>query len=364
MPRTRRRPPRRHMPPVVSRALRRPDPVAERAPCPSILFGTVVRLRLLDLEATGRSARARRICERVGARFCEFLESQGTRAAGAPVPLSALTAEAARRWLIWLRTEHTSVNALTGTPMPKGSRAIQAHAVELKSLARFAVREGLLPADPLASFRTPKAEQKVVEAFTPDQLQRLLRAVDRSPMVARNRAIVFTLLATGMRASELCGLTVADLDLHERRARVLGKGAKWRWVGFDPLTAKLLSRYLAERGASQDGAHTSGPLFLSRYHAPMNRNSLGQLVGRLGAAAGLTTEVRCSPHTFRHTAACAFLAAHPGALFHLQAMLGHTDLTMTRRYARLLEGAAPPPGPSVIEMLGLDQNRPPARRGG
>jgi site-specific recombinase XerD len=96
-------------------------------------------------------------------------------------------------------------------------------------------------------------------------------------------------------------------------------------------------------------------VFLWRYAQPMTRSQLLKIIARLGHTAGIADEVRCSPHTLRHTFATEDLKAHPGALYHLQTLLGHTTLEMTREYAKLAEVDVQLEGSSVVERLGLNR---------
>ena len=312
---------------------------------PPVTLAHAMQLHDYELEAANRAQTTRYWYRTVEERFSAFLRQQ----APAPPALAALNLENARAFVLWVKNEYRAENPLTGAVMGRSARSVQDHVRALKGFAAFCVREGLLPANPLAGLKLPRAEIQVIEVFTAEQIRALLQAAANRPNALRDTAIIFFLLATGVRVAELCTLRAGDIDFRERRAKVLGKGSKWRWVSFDAHTAKLLIRYRLERG--DDPAL---PFFVSRSGAPLNRNSVRQMCQRLGRDAGITS-VRCSPHTFRHTAACAFLAAHPGALFHLQEMLGHTDLTMTRRYARLVDGHRPLAGPGIVASLGLDQ---------
>lgn len=233
--------------------------------------------------------------------------------------------------------------------MPKGDRAIQSHVQIIKTFSHFCVKEGLLKTDPLASLELPKAEKRIPETFGPDQLRAIIREIEARPMKTRNLAMLYFFLASGVRVSELCGLRTVDLDIRGRKAKVFGKGSKERIVTFDPVTAKLILKYRAERGESDVET-----FFLSRDGGELTRNAVRQLFHKIGVAAGVDG-VRVSPHTARHTFATAFLTAHPGALFHLQEKLGHEDLQMSRRYARVVMGGADLEGPTPIQTLGIDR---------
>lgn len=312
-----------------------------------------IELHQLTLEVENRAPQTRYFYRLVCERFCEYLRAEGHPRDAARLDLADLTLDHARGFVVWIKSAHSS-NRLTGNATTRGPKTILEHVRALKAFSAFCVREGLLGADPLTGLRAPRVPIKLIPTFTPSHLQALLMVIERHPLRNRNQALLYLLLATGLRASELCGIKLGDVDLKGRRIKVLGKGSKERWVYFDPQTGKQLMRYMAER-------ETESPyLFLSRNGARLNRNALFQLLKDLGREAGIAEEVRCSPHTFRHTFAVQFLESHPGALFHLQELLGHSDLEMTRRYAKIARGHERLEGPSVIESLGLDKG--PRRR--
>lgn len=149
-------------------------------------------------------------------------------------------------------------------------------------------------------------------------------------------SIIYLLLDTGMRASELCALTLADVNRSSGDLRVLGKGNKWRTVHMALSARRALWRYLE---AHRRGAEVGEPLFTGfRGHtpgAPLTKFGLSQLIRKAGERAGIEG-VRCSPHTFRHTFAINFLR-NGGDLFQLQALLGHEDIAIVRRYVQYAE---------------------------
>lgn len=322
-----------------------------------LLFGLkeAVELHQLTLEAENRATSTRYFYRLVLDTYCEYLRTDGEAADAARLNLGDLNAKSVRQFILWIKDgAHGSPNRLSGRTHPKGPKTILEYTRALKGFSRFCVREGLLGTDPLSNVRPPKVPVKVIPTFTGDQIKALLRVVDQHAYARRNEAIIYLLLATGVRASELCNLKVADVDIKTKRAKVFGKGSKERMVGFDPLTGKRLLLYLAERKSDTPW------LFLGRGGVKMTRNSLLQLLKGFGDEAGINQSVRCTPHTFRHTFAVQFLETHPGALFHLQELLGHTDLEMVRRYAKIAKGHEILEGPSIIESLGLDKG--PRRR--
>jgi site-specific recombinase XerD len=199
----------------------------------------------------------------------------------------------------------------------------------LRTLFAWLVSEHVLTSSPMDRINPPIHRKDQVQPFTHKQVQAILDATRRSQHPRRDEAIVFFLLDTGVRASELCGLKMRDLDLGARSCRVVGKGDKERAVCFGRSTAQALWRYLREQEREPDE-----PVFLSdrgrRAGEPLTRSGLLQLIHRLGESAGVQV-TRCSPHTFRHTFAIEFLRAG-GNVFSLQQMLGHTALHMTNKY--------------------------------
>ena len=137
-----------------------------------------------------------------------------------------------------------------------------------------------------------------------------------------------------MRASELCALRKCDLDMSLGRATVMGKGQKQRTVFLGRTTLKTLWQYLREQKRDD-----KDPIFLSDRGGmageSLTRSGLLQLIERLGIAAGIK-QVRCSPHTFRHTFAVDFLR-NGGNSFSLQQLLGHCDMHMTARYVNVAQ---------------------------
>lgn len=203
--------------------------------------------------------------------------------------------------------------------------------VALRSFYNFASRELQAPrAD--AGIKRPRFAPAVVQPFTPEQVQSLLKAASgKSYHSARNTAILMTMFDTGIRASELCRLLIEDLDLETGHVLVrpfgTGKKTKGRDVYVGKSTRKAIWRWLAVRG--NEGAN----LFVTRDGRPYSRFMLRSLFARLGAKAGVPN---AHPHRARHTFAVSFLR-NGGHVFALQKLLGHSDLQMSQRYLALAE---------------------------
>ena len=188
--------------------------------------------------------------------------------------------------------------------------------------------DGLLDQNPIDRVDKPRRRRAVISTFSPEEVESILATCRNDFVGVRDRAIILTLLDCGLRASELCGLRLEDIDWREQTLLVVGKGDKERIVPFGSAVRRVLGEYIGRRGDLP-----CRELFVSVYGEPINRHRLRAIVRRRCEAAGIKG-VRCSPHTFRHTFAVMFLRAGADA-FTLQKLLGHSDLAMTRRYCEL-----------------------------
>jgi integrase/recombinase XerC/integrase/recombinase XerD len=208
------------------------------------------------------------------------------------------------------------------------------HYVNLKVFFRWLVQEGAIDSSPMEALPPPVVREDQIQPFSEPDLLPLLDAARRTRNAKRDEASLLVMLATGARASEICGLRMADLDLSNRQCTVTGKGNKKRALPLGKAATKALWDYL--RGHELDN---DDPIFRADAHPSsgnaLSRGGLLQLYERLGRAAGLRG-VRCSPHTMRHTAACLFLA-NGGNVFTLQVLMGHRDIGTTRRYAAIVQ---------------------------
>lgn len=157
-----------------------------------------------------------------------------------------------------------------------------------------------------------------------------LRSYKRAAKTAdRDRAIILTLLDTGVRVSELCSMKISALDVRNNRITVWGKGLKERSIPFSPRTGQALWRYLGSR----PDARLDEPLFIGLNRRSLDRvNVLHQMLD-IGKRAGV---MDCHPHRFRHTFAILFLRGG-GNVFTLRYLLGHETLEMTKRYLEIAQ---------------------------
>ena len=215
----------------------------------------------------------------------------------------------------------------------KHSATTAAHSlVTLRVFFGFCIAEDLLPENPAAKLEAIRRKKEIIPTFTPAQVEALLTVCNGNSLHdLRDKAMFLLLLDCGLRVSELCGLTIEAIDFEAQTLRVLGKGNKERLLPFGRAVFFALKDYLELLGKQEKAS----PVFITVYGGNIDRNRVLELVRQRCTQAKITG-LRCSPHTFRHTFAVMYLR-NGGDCFTLQKLLGHTDLTMTRRYAELSE---------------------------
>jgi len=202
----------------------------------------------------------------------------------------------------------------------------------LRGLYRYMVEQGVTTQDPTLDLESPKLMRALPHFLTAREVEDLLAAPDVSrPLGLRDRAMLETLYATGVRVSELVGLTVNQLRLDPGYVRVWGKGSKERIVPVGSQARAWLGRYLEVARPGLDRRREE-ELFLTYRGTGMTRQRFWQLVKRYGRAAGITTHL--SPHVVRHSFA-THLLEHGADLRAVQAMLGHADISTTEIYTHV-----------------------------
>lgn len=208
------------------------------------------------------------------------------------------------------------------------SKTLRNYHTDLSALWGWANQKGLCQENLIRSIRPPIAEKKDVIPLARVEILALLEQVSKTSnrvIALRNKAILYVLLDTGMRASELCRLKIQDLNRVTMHVNVCGKGRKQRYVPISQTTLATIDEYLKQR-TQQMGK--SDWIFVTFDNRPINRNRLADILERLGRRAGIHGVY---PHRFRHTFAIQFLR-NGGNIYSLQRILGHTTLDMVKRY--------------------------------
>ena len=237
--------------------------------------------------------------------------------------------------LTWSEAGREHLLAHLGRLVRRGiSARSQARALSaIRALHRFLVEERLATADPTEDVDSPRATGALPRVLSAEEVARLLAAPStRSAAGLRDRAMLELLYATGLRVSELVGLSVNDVQLQTRMLLARGKGSKERIVPVGAPAAAALEAYLATARPRLLRGRISKDLFVTPRGARMTRQGFWKLLNRYALAADLSR--RISPHKLRHSFATHLLAG--GAdLRAVQAMLGHADISTTQVYTHV-----------------------------
>jgi integrase/recombinase XerD len=282
-----------------------------------------VKRHLAWLEARGYAAatvEGRRRYLRELARWCS------ERSVERPDQLNREVLDAYQRWLSRrLKPD--------GTRLSRASQGVMLSAVT--GFGRWLARERLVVANPAAELELPKRPSRLPKAvLTAAEAEQVLAVPDVTTLLGlRNRAILETLYATGVRRSELVGLDVGHVDLGRGVLAVRqGKGAKDRFVPLSERVAAWLRRYTADVRPHHQRRTTGDALFLSVRGARLSHNHLGEVVRAAVEASGVGKSGAC--HLFRHTLATLMLEGGADTRY-IQQMLGHAKLDTTQVYTQV-----------------------------
>jgi len=224
----------------------------------------------------------------------------------------------------WFAARHADTKATTA------NRRLAA----LRRYYLWALRHGIVSRDPCLSLRAAKQATRFPKTLSEDQVDALLQAPDAgSSLGLRDRAMLETLYATGLRVSELISLGVLDVSLNEGIVRVnQGKGGKDRLVPLGDEAQYWIDEYLKQsRPSLLNGRHCDA-LFVTARAAAMTRQSFWLIVKKYAALADI--HVPLSPHVLRHAFA-THLLNHGADLRVVQMLLGHADISTTQIYTHV-----------------------------
>ena len=203
----------------------------------------------------------------------------------------------------------------------------------LRSFYRHLRREQILDHDPTSDLRPPRSPGRLPKVLSRDEVLRLLaQPRGSSPAALRDRALLETMYACGLRATEAISLQLSELDLERGILRTHGKGSKERIVPIGSKAIETLRAYLSRARPELVGLGDEPRVFVNLRGGGLSRQGLYKIVQRHARSAGL--EHRMSPHTLRHTFATHLLAGGCD-LRSLQEMLGHADIGTTQIYTHL-----------------------------
>jgi integrase/recombinase XerD len=216
---------------------------------------------------------------------------------------------------------------------PASPATLHRKAACLRSFYRHLRRENLLDSDPTAALSSPRRGRRLPEVLTRGEVQALLSSPKGSdPASLRDRALLEVMYACGLRASEVIGLDVGDVDMDEGLLRARGKGSKERVVPVGRAAVAALRLYLSHGRPALVRLAPERALFVNFRGVALTRQGLYKIVRRHATAVGLGE--RMSPHTLRHTFATHLLSGGCD-LRSVQEMLGHADVATTQLYTHL-----------------------------
>jgi integrase/recombinase XerD len=225
-----------------------------------------------------------------------------------------------------------------GAAGPASPATRKRRAVAVRSLYRFLVADGVLAVDPASAVEVPAVPTGLPKALTEEEVGRLLDAVVGTDVAAvRDRAILEVLYGSGLRISEVVGLSLGDVDLAERMLRVLGKGSKERNVPIGRMAKDALLAWLDPevRGSLRPVRATRDDLdalFVNLRGRRLTRQGVWGIVRRYGTVAGL--DGRLTPHVLRHSCA-THLLDHGADIRTVQELLGHASVSTTQIYTKV-----------------------------
>jgi integrase/recombinase XerD len=203
----------------------------------------------------------------------------------------------------------------------------------LKRFYQYELRQGRITADPTLNIDSPKLPRGLPKTLTEQDVEKLLAAPDiNDPLGVRDRTMLETLYASGLRVSELVTLQVAQVSQDMGVVRIVGKGAKERLVPLGEEALNWLKRYLKQARPQILQQRAADAMFVTSRGGAMTRQSFWHLLKRYSTQAGLTKPI--SPHTLRHAFA-THLLNHGADLRVVQLLLGHSDISTTQIYTHV-----------------------------
>jgi site-specific recombinase XerD len=211
--------------------------------------------------------------------------------------------------------------------------SIQAYVRAIKAFWAWLFNEGFINSNTMSALKLPRTPKKIVNTFSQEQVRRMMKSIDQKTSRGfRDYLILLILLDTGIRLSELMGLSIDNIDFSQNCFLVCGKGDKERLVPFGNRVRHALWHYI-RNFRPEPRMDDINQVLLTDNGYPLKPRAVQIMINRLGNRAGVAG-VRCSPHTFRHTFAKNYLLLG-GDVFSLQRILGHSSLEVVKLYINL-----------------------------
>ena len=213
------------------------------------------------------------------------------------------------------------------------ARSIARHMTTLRNFYSFLTREGQIAADPSEFLTPPKQWSTLPKYLNREEIESLLAVPDGTkPNGLRDRAMLELLYATGLRVTELCQLSLSNVEQDAGVLRVTGKGNKQRLVPFGESAGAAIGEYLSKGRPTLLKGRASRFLFVTARGGAMTRQGFWKLLGGYGKKAGIFRDL--TPHVVRHSFA-THLVEGGADLRSVQIMLGHADISTTQVYTHV-----------------------------
>lgn len=204
--------------------------------------------------------------------------------------------------------------------------------IAVKEFHKFLFKQNIVRENVAAMIDTPKQEKQLPVVLTIDEIDKMINSINGdSELDIRNRAMIETLYATGLRISELLSLKITDVHLREKYLQVIGKGNKERMVPLGEMAVIALRKYI-ETTRNKLNVNHSQLLFFNYKGEEMSRQGFFKYIKKLALENGIEKEI--SPHTIRHSFATHLLEGGTD-LRVVQELLGHEDISTTQIYTHL-----------------------------
>jgi integrase/recombinase XerD len=203
----------------------------------------------------------------------------------------------------------------------------------LRQFYDYLISRGEIDANPFENFDSPKLSRKLPEVLTYDEITKILNQIEvNEPLGLRDRAIIETMYACGLRVSELLGLKTSSIFAEESIIRVFGKGSKERIVPIGSEALEWIKLYLTNARPSMANSRSEEYLFLNWRGGKLSRMAIWDILNKYAGMAKI--EKKIHPHILRHSFATHLLEG--GAdLRAIQEMLGHADISTTQIYTHV-----------------------------
>ncbi|MBU9724037.1 MULTISPECIES: site-specific tyrosine recombinase XerD [Bacillaceae] len=215
----------------------------------------------------------------------------------------------------------------------KAASTLARTVTSIRAFHQFLLRESIHKSDPTIHIERPKETKRIPSILTTSEVEALLEAkVDNPLLDIRNKGMLELLYATGIRVSELCNLTTADLHLELGFLRCFGKGNKERIIPIGRVAKKVLEQYLLSARPLLIKQQNHDFLFVNHHGRQLSRQGFWKIIKMLAKLAGIETEL--TPHTLRHSFA-THLLENGADIRAVQEMLGHADISTTQIYTHV-----------------------------